>query len=328
MPDEKQFGDLKWGIIGAGSVAQRRVIPTMKSLKGHGVSALMVRDMERAQTLATQFDVNGAYDQVDGVIQDADVNAVYVSSPVNLHHEHVLAVAQAGKHVLCEKPMAMDVGQCEEMIAVCEKAGVHLQVCFVLRGWEIYQRIQSLIASDQFGKIVEIRAHLVKWGPDQSGWRVDPEQSGGGVLMDMGAHYLDLFRFLVGDFAQVSYMGSSDAFEWEVEDTAFVTAKFKNGAHGMMGLSFAVPHNGNVLEIYGTEGSLFLGRDLRIVMTDGEEVEAVVFPDYFSGLLTNFADCVQGKAEPIASGMDGLRNIEVIAAAYQSGREGRFMGCG
>ena len=326
MSDEKQNCGLKWGIIGAGSVAQRRVIPTMQSLDGHGVSGLMVRDMKRAQSIAAQFDVENYYDQVNGVVQDPDVNAVYVSSPVHLHHEHVLAVAKAGKHVLCEKPMAMDVGQCEEMIDVCEKAGVHLQVCFVLRGWEIYQRIRSLIASDRFGQIVEIRAHLVKWGPDQSGWRVDPDQSGGGVLMDMGAHYLDLFRFLVGDFAQVSYMGGSDAFGWAVEDTAFVTAKFKNGAHGVMGLSFAVPHNGNVLEIYGTQGSLFLGRDLRIVTTDGEEAEAVVFPDYYSGLLKNFADCVQGKAEPIASGMDGLRNIEVIAAAYQSGWEGRFVG--
>lgn len=318
--------DLRWGILGAGSVAQRRVIPTMQSLQGHRVSALMVRDMKRAQLLTTQFNVPGAYDQVEHLIDDDNVNAVYVSSPVHLHHGHVLAVAKAGKHVLCEKPMGMTVLECEQMIGACEKAGVHLQVCFVLRGWEIYHRIKNMIEEDRFGKIVEIRAHLAKWTPfDEGGWRLDPAQSGGGVLMDMGAHYLDLFRFLVGDFSQVSYMGSADVFGWAVEDTAFVTTRFKNGAHGVMGVSFAIPHNGNVLEMYGTKGSLFLGSALRIVTESGETTASVTFPDYFSGLLANFGDCINGKAEPITSGLDGLRNIEVIEAAYQSGREGRMI---
>jgi len=316
---------LKWGVLGAGSVAKRRVIPTMQALEGHEISALMVRDMERAQSIAGQLGVPNAHCQAEQLIHDDDVNAVYVSSPVNLHQEHVLAVAEAGKHVLCEKPMGMTVSECEEMIAVCDRAGVHLQVCFVMRGWDIYGRIRRMISNERFGQIVEIRAHLAKWSPDQSGWRLDPSQSGGGVLMDMGAHYFDLFRFLVGDFSRVGFMGSSDAFNWGVEDTAFVTTKFENGAHGVMGLSFAIPNNGNVLEIYGTKGSLFLGNELRIATENGEETESVVFPDYYSGLLTNFGDCVNGKAEPIASGMDGLKNIEVIESAYQSGRDGRFV---
>lgn len=319
------MADLTWGILGAGSVAQRRVIPTMQDLEGQSVAALMVRDMDRAQGLATQFGIGEAYDNVAALIQDEQVNAVYVSSPVNLHCEQVVAVAKAGKHVLCEKPMGMTVAECASMIEACEQAGVHLQVCFVLRGWEIYQRIKHMIEDGVFGQVVEIRAQLVKRAADQSGWRLDPAQSGGGVLMDMGAHYLDLFRFLVGDFAQVAYMGSSEAFGWKVEDTAFVTTQFKNGAHGIMGLSFAIPYNGNVLEIYGTKGSLFLGRELSLVTEKGEETEAITFPDYYSGLLTNFRDCVSGKSEPIASGLDGLRNIEVIEAAYLSGKEGRHI---
>ncbi len=315
---------LNWGVLGAGSVAQRRVIPTMQSLGGHEVSALMVRDMKRAQAIAAQFNVPNAYDQVDTLIDDRNVNAIYVSSPVHLHRDHVLAVAKAGKHVLCEKPMGLTVSECEQMVMACDKAGVHLQVCFVLRGWEIYHRIKKMITNDTFGKIVEIRAHLAKWTPfDDGGWRLDPSQSGGGVLMDMGAHYLDLFRFLVGDFTHVSYMGSSDVFGWDIEDTAFVTTRFQNGTHGVLGLSFAIPHNGNVLEIYGTKGSLFLGSSIRVVTEKGETTESMTFPDYFSGLLANFRDCINGKGKPIASGWDGLRNIEVIEAAYQSGRDGR-----
>lgn len=180
----------------------------------------------------------------------------------------------------------------------------------------------------RLGTIVEIRAHLAKWTPfETGGWRIDPAQSGGGVLMDMGAHYLDLFRFLLGEVTTVSYMGSKQVFEWPVEESAFVTVGFESGAHGVLGLSFAVPFNGNVLEVYGTKGSLFLGKDLQVHTENGVETSAVSFPDYYLGLLTNFHDCVDGTADPIASGFDGLKNIQIIEAAYQSGREQRLVSC-
>ena len=145
------------------------------------------------------------------------------------------------------------------------------------------------------------------------------------MLIDVGAHYLDLFRFLNGDFARIGYMGSSAVSQWPVEESAFVTIAFQNGAHGVMGLSFVVPHNGQMLEIYGTKGSLFLSKELQVITEKGEEIFPVVFPDYYSGLLANFCECVNGKAKPIAPGVDGLRNIQAIEAAYLSGKEERFV---
>ncbi|MDP6039929.1 MAG: Gfo/Idh/MocA family oxidoreductase [Candidatus Latescibacteria bacterium] len=318
---------IRWGVLGAGSVAQRRVMPAMNALEDHAILALMVRDMDRAKVIAAEHDVANSYDSVEALIEDNSVDAIYVSSPVNLHLAHVKAVAGVGKHVLCEKPMGMTPNECREMMAACDSAGVHLQLCFVLRGWPIYHRVKALIDEGKFGQIVEIRAHLAKWTPREPGeWRLDPAQGGGGVLIDVGAHYLDLFRFLIGDFTQIVSLSSSQVFDWPVEESSFVTVGFENGAHGVMGLSCTIRHNGNVLEIYGTEGSLFLGSDLRIVTSEGEDVLPVEFPDYYSGLLTNFNDCISGKGEPLASGVDGLRNIEVIQAAYQSGREGRVIG--
>lgn len=317
---------IKWGILGAGSVAQRRVMPAMNALTDHVISALMVRDLDRARVIAAKYGVANSYDSVEALVEDASVDAVYVSSPANLHLEHVKAVAEAGKHVLCEKPMGLTPGECREIMAVCDSAGVHLQVCFVLRGWPIYHRIKALIEEGKFGQIVEIRAHLAKWTSREQGeWRLDPAQGGGGVLIDVGSHYLDLFRFLVGDFTQIVSLGSSQVFNWPVEESAFVTVGFENAVHGVMGLSCTIRHNGNVLEIYGTEGSLFLGTDLTIVTSEGEDVQSVVFPDYYSGLLTNFYDCISGSGEPLAPGVEGLRNIEVIEAAYQSSREGRVV---
>lgn len=172
---------IRWGILGAGSVAQRRVMPAMKAQENCAIQALMVRDLKRAELLAAQFAVPRAYQSVEALINDPNVDAVYVSSPVHLHKDHVLAVARAGKHVLCEKPMALSAEECQLMIDACERAGVHLQVCFVLRGFPIYHQVKGILEAGTLGHVVELRAHLAKWTPfAHDAWRIDPAQSGGG----------------------------------------------------------------------------------------------------------------------------------------------------
>lgn len=313
---------MNWGIIGAGSVAQRRVMPAINALEGQRISALMVRDQARANELAETHRADRGYTTVEAVVSNPDVEAVYVSSPVNLHRDHVLAAANAGKHVLCEKPMAMTSDACREMITVCETAGVTLGVCFVLRGWAIYQRIRKLIRDGQLGTLIELRAHLAKWTPRETDdWRLDPAQSGGGTLVDVATHYLDLFRYLAGEITEIAYMGSSRVFQWPVEETAHALVAFDSGAHGTVTASCTIPHGGNVLEVYGSEGTILLGKTLTI-RTGSEEVEeAVVYPDYYSGLLADFVRCAETGRAPIASGEDGLRGLEVVEAAYRSGRE-------
>lgn len=237
---------VRWGVLGAGSVAQRRVIPAMVASPDCRLQALMVRDPDRARQLALQFGPARGCARVQELLEDPEVEAVYVSSPVDLHCEHVLAAAQHGKHVLCEKSMALSADQCGRMVAACQQAGVHLEVCFVLRGWA-------------------------------------------------------------------------------VEETAVTLVEFRSGAHGTLTVSCAVPHAGNVLEVYGTEASLLLGQSLRIVGAGGEETEPVGSPDYYAGLLTHFCRCVTHGGEPLASGLDGLRNTEAVLAAYRSAQEQRIV---
>lgn len=317
---------VRWGVLGAGSVARRRVMPALNALPECRIQALMVRDLERAEKLAQEFGVARFYDRVDALLTDPEVDAVYVSSPVYLHAEHVLAAAAQGKHVLCEKPMALSADECRRMIDACQRAGVHLEVCFVLRGWPIYHQIKQIIDDRRLGRLIELRAHLAKWTPREMGeWRLDPQKGGGGAFMDVGSHYLDLFRFLAGDFARVAYMDSSVVFGWPVEESGFALVEFQSRAHGSLSVSCTVPHSGNVLEIFGTRGSLFLGKELRIVTEEGEETSPVEFPDYYSGLLGHFCRCVEEGGEPLASGLDGLRNIEAILTAYRAAREGRIL---
>ena len=317
---------VRWGVLGAGSVARRRVMPAIDVNERSSLRALMVRDRDRARALADEFGAVEAYDRADDLLGDAEVEAVYVSSPVNLHCEHVLAAAAAGKHVLCEKPMALCADECQRMIDACDGAGVHLEVCFVLRGWPVYHQVKRLIDDGRLGKLVELRAHLAKWTPRTPGeWRLDPAQSGGGAFMDVGSHYLDLFRYLAGDFARIGYMDSSAVHGWQVEESGFALAEFTSGAHGLLSVSCAVPCAGHVLEIFGTQGTLLLGKEMRLVTADGEETWPVEFPDYYSGLLEHFCRCVEQGGAPLASGLDGLRNIETINTAYEAGRQGRVL---
>ena len=317
---------VRWGVLGAGSVARRRVMPVIGGHPRGSLQALMVRDLARAGQLAAEFGAARHYDQVDDLLADPDLDAVYVSSPVYLHCEHVLAAAATGRHVLCEKPMAMSPDECRRMMAACQEAGVHLGICFVLRGWPIYHRVKKLLEEGRLGRLVELRAHLAKWTPRQEGeWRLDPAQGGGGTLVDVGSHYLDLFRYLAGDLERIAFMGSSAVFGWPVEESAFAMVQMACGAHGTLSASCTVPHSGNILELYGTEGTLLLGKELRIVTDAGEEAAPTTFPDYYSGLLDDFCRCVEEGGQLLASGEDGLRNVEAIEAAYCSAREGRIV---
>jgi predicted dehydrogenase len=317
---------IRWGILGAGSVARRRVIPAMLADPGSTVQCLLVRDPERAAQLAGELGVATHTHQVEALVNDPLVDAVYVSSPVDLHQEHVLAAAEAGKHVLCEKPMARSAAECTQMIAACQHAGVHLELCFVLRGWPIYQQVRDLVLTGRLGRLVELRAHLAKWTPRRPDeWRLDPARSGGGALNDVGSHYLDLFRFLAGDFARIAYRGSHAVFGWPVEESGFALLEFAAGAHGLLSVSCTVPHAGHVLEIFGTEGTLLLGRGLSLHSAAGEQTWPVVYPDYYAGLLARFRAAVEEGAEPLTTGLDGLRNVEAIQTAYRSEREGRIL---
>lgn len=320
---------VRWGVLGAGSVAQRRVMPTMKARADCELKALMVRDMGRAERLAQTFGAERCYDRAAALLDDPEVDAIYVSSPPYLHCEHVVAAAERGKHVLCEKPMATSEADCRQMIAACETAGVHLEVCFVLRGWPVYHRVKGVLDSGRLGRIVELRAHLAKWTPRNEGdWRLDPAKGGGGALMDVGSHYLDLFRFLAGEFRRIAYMGSSAVFNYPVEESGFILVEFEARCHGVLGATYAVPNNGNLLEVYGTEGTLVLGKEMRISTAEGETAEPAEFPDYYSGLLSNFCRCAEQGGRPMASGLDGLKNLQTVLAAYRAGREGRILEVG
>ncbi len=321
---------LKWGVLGAGSVAQRRAMPAINKAKNAELHALLSRNTDRAKQLADAYGATNAYTTVDALLADDGLDAIYVSTPVHLHYEQVIAAAERGLHVLCDKPMALTPQECREMIAVCDANGVHLQVCFLFRFHTCFQQIRAWVNAGQLGQIVHGRMPFLKQYqlmPDE--WRAKPEEGGGGCFMDLGPHSVDLLRYLIGEVDTVSAFYNSAVNNAAVEETGGIVLHFDNGAQAFTDLSFSVPHCDIVLELYGTEGTVWVYNDdgwkIRTHFDGETQLISSPYEDLYQYQFEHFAECVQQGVSPITTGVDGLRASEILAAAYRSGQTGQVV---
>jgi predicted dehydrogenase len=323
---------LKWGVLGAGSVAQRRAMPAIKKADGAELHALLSRDATRAEQLAREHGATNAYTTVDALLADDALDAIYVSTPVHLHCEQVIAAAERGLHVLCDKPMALTPQECTEMIAACDANGVHLQVCFLFRFHSCFQQIRTWVNAGRFGQIVHGRMPFLKQyqlTPDE--WRAKPEEGGGGCFMDLGPHSVDLLRYLIGEVNAVSASYNSAVRNAAVEETGSILMHFDNGAQAFTDLSFSVSHCDIVLELYGTEGTVWVYNDngwqIRTHFDGEDQLISSQFEDLYQYQFEHFAECVGNNVQPLTTGIDGLRANEILAAAYRSGQTRQVVSC-
>lgn len=323
---------LKWGVLGAGSVAQRRAMPAINRANDTELYALLSRDEERAKRLAAEHGAPVYYTTVEELLADAALDGIYVSTPVYLHCEQVIAAAERGFHVLCDKPMAMNAEECQRMIDACQANGVHLQICFLFRFHSCFQKIKSWIAAGDLGQIVHGRVPFLKPFPIPTGaWRGNPDQGGGGSLMDLGSHGVDLLRYTVGEVNQVSAFCNSVIHGYDVEETGLIMMRFENGAQGFVDTSFAAAGCDLVLEVYGTDGWVWVYNDdgwkIKRSTNDGSQIINSPFEDLYQYQFEHFARCVTEGGEPIVAGLDGLRTNQILAAAYESNRTGKAVSC-
>ena len=323
---------LKWGVLGAGSVAQRRAMPAINKAEGAELHALLSRETERAKRLAAEHGAKRYYTNVDDLLSDTDLDAVYVSTPVYLHCEHTIAAAERGLHVLCDKPMAMNPQECQQMIDACVANGVHLQICYLYRFHSCFQAIKNWIAEGRLGKIVHARMPFLKSVPIPAGaWRGQPEKSGGGCIMDLGAHTVDLLWHIIGDICEVSAFCNSVINNYDVEETAVIMMRFENGTQAVTDMSFLIPVNDLVFEVYGTDGWVLVYNDdgwkIKTCFHGAHELIPSQYEDLYQFQFEHFARCVAQGEHPIASGADGLRTNQILATAYESNRTGRAVQC-
>jgi len=324
---------LRWGIIGAGGIADRRSIPGL--LEAGNCALSVVMDVRRAQELGRKYGVP-ATERQEEVLAREDVDAVYVATPVHLHAGQVAAAARAGKHVLCEKPLARTAAEAKPAVAACREAGVLLREAFMMRYHGAHREIARLIGEGAIGRPALARASFSFWYPPLAGaWRQVPELGGGGSLMDMGPHAFDLLEMFLGPIRGLATRCATLVHDYPVEDAATTLLEFASGAQGMVDTFFCLPGAPTRLEIHGsggsivTEGTVGQGAAGRATIYRQAQADAggvdIPYPQV-NPYTRQFEDFAEAVARGEQTDPDRtLHLMHLMDAAYASARQGRFI---
>lgn len=306
-------------------------------------------DAERGEQAATEYGTPYVHD-LHALLADPDVQAVGICSENSRHADMTVLAAEHGKDVLCEKPMATTLEDCDRMIAACEKAGVRYMQTFPKRFDPAYIKIKELIDSGSIGRIGSVRmrhghyfALVSQWMNDpNSDWIRDPVLGGGGALMDEGVHGADCLRWLFGEPASVIAEVDTLLTDLPVDDNSAAIWRFENGVLAVQQSNWTDWAADNTLEIYGESGMIVQRHsDCSSTRIIGEGSSAVSlfsqasptgwihfdcpvhFPHYHETVMEKFIDCLIQDAQPPVSGLDGRKALEMILGAYRSAKENR-----
>ncbi|MDP4183618.1 MAG: Gfo/Idh/MocA family oxidoreductase [Bacteroidota bacterium] len=256
--------NIKWGIIGCGDVTEVKSGPAFKQIKNSELIAVMRRNGELAQDYAQRHHVPKWYDQADDLINDPEVNTIYIATPPDTHALYAIKAMKAGKAVYVEKPMARNYEECREMIRVSEETGIPLITAYYRRSLPMFLKVKELIDADEIGKplLVNIRFYRSPAPEDLQKenlpWRVIPEISGGGYFVDLASHTLDFLDYLFGSITEVQGFALNRAGLYPAEDTVTATFRFESDVIGNGAWCFCASNNVDVdyVEIVGEKGRL------------------------------------------------------------------------
>ena len=335
-PDRK----LGYAIVGLGYYGLQTIMPQFVNCEHSRVTALVSGDRAKALATAAKYGVPErsiyTYADFDRIRDNPDVDIVYVCLPNSMHAEYTIRAAKAGKHVMCEKPMAVSVAECEAMIRACKTAGKKLMIGYRCHFEPFNLEAMRLAKSGAAGKIRYVRSEHGFVQGDPNKWRLKRALSGGGSLMDMGIYSLQAARYMTGEEPiAVTARESTDRRDprfREVEDMIEWTLEFPSGA--IAGCQSMYSANQNRILLMGDKGRIELEPATRYdgnkmwTGRDGRETAITSPPPgpgktQFAGQLDHLAECILDGREPIVSGEEGLRDMRIVEAIYRSVREGR-----
>ncbi len=329
-PPARTFG---YAIVGIGSLAESDILPAFANTQRSRVMGLVSGDAAKAKETAAQYGVPErgiyTYDTFDRIADNPDIDAVYIVLPNNLHAEYTIRAHKAGKHVIVEKPMANTVADCEAMIAAAKAANRQLLVGYRLRYEPFTQAMVRMQREKEFGdtRAIVCEAGFSIGNPAQ--WRLQKAAAGGGSMMDIGIYAVNAARYLSGEEAvEVNATESTDRNDprfKEVEDTIHFHMKFPSGLIASCISSYGV--NLNRFRVHAQRGSFEMEpawsrTGLRLRVTRGNVVEQRYLPqrDHFALMMDHLAESAAAGKAPLTDGIDGLNDMKVIEAVYESVR--------
>ena len=326
---------IKWGVIACGGIADRRTLPGMMLSETAELVAVMDVNPDFAEKCRVKYGAKYAFTNYEELLALDEIEAVYIASPVFCHKDQALAAAKAGKHILLEKPMGLTVADSEEIIAACDTAGVKLGIGFMMRYHAYHQAIKQVIAEGRIGEIVSMRAQFTCWYPEMENcWRQDKTLSGGGALMDMGIHCIDLLQYLSGlEAVECVGFAQHQTFNYSADDSASVLMKMNNGALAYVDANFNIPDaaaKGSIVAI-GTLSQVEGGTVEILACPDAKGYDAqqdrslvepinleVEFGNMYTKELDAFANAIINGEEPPVNGKNTIAVQKIIESVYIS----------
>jgi predicted dehydrogenase len=317
---------VRWGLVGCGDIARRRVAPAMRASEECELVAVSRARRELAGTFAEEFGARRWYGDWKELVVDDEIDAVYVATPVHLHAEQTIAAAESGKHVLCEKPMALNAAECDRMIAACRANEVKLGVAYYRHFYPVVRRVKELLDSGELGVRVVVQANAFEWfdpkPSDARAWLLKKELSGGGPMFDFGCHRIEVLLDLFGSVKDVKSTLANTLFDREVEDVAIALFDFERGTCATLSIAHAAREPQDSFDLFCSRGSIHIPvlneGHMRVFSPDGERTESHPNPqNTHQPLIEDFARAVLEKREPVVTGEIGRDVSAVLDQIYR-----------
>jgi predicted dehydrogenase len=328
------LNEVNWGIIGCGNVTELKSGPAFNKVEHSRLVAVMRRNATLAQDYAKRHGVPKYYSDASQLINDPEVEAVYIATPPDTHAMYAIEAMRAGKPVYVEKPMARNYQECQEMIRVSKETGMPLFVAYYRRTLPAFLKVKELIDNGIIGKplMVNIRLHKSSGEkdqyPDQQSWHVNPEIAGGGYFYDLASHQLDYMDYIFGPITEVHGIAHNLAGYYVSEDTVSAAFAFGTGVIGTGSWCFVVPKGSeeDIIEITGTKGKLsfssFLHGAVRLTSPEGTISFSFQNPENIQHhLIRQVVQTLQGEGECVSTGYSASRTswvLEEIVKEYYS----------
>jgi predicted dehydrogenase len=311
---------LKWGVAGCGRFTETSLIPALSLLRRSTLISIYSHSSDRAKNVAQKFGAMNYFSDYDEFL-NSNINSVYIGSANAHHYEQVIKAAKAGKNILCEKPLALNSSQAEEMVKVCNENNVLFAVNYVHRFHPLVKKARELLNSNLLGKLVSINLNFNMDFPPGDNFRFKKDLSGGGALRDLGTHMIDLLRFFGGEILTINGTLDKLVYKSEVEDFAAAMIKFKSDAYGYFNVSYNNKKAFNRIEILGHKGALSIENLIGVkgvsakltILLEGEAKKA--FRKRVNKLLYALKSIQRSflyKETPAVTGVDGLINLRLM----------------
>jgi 1,5-anhydro-D-fructose reductase (1,5-anhydro-D-mannitol-forming) len=323
---------LRWALVGASTIAAEHMIDAFRTNGGEAV-AVMSTNADRAAQYAAKHNIAKSTTDLNALVEDKDIDAVYISTTNELHRDQVFAAAAAGKHVLCEKPLALSLADARAMVVECRKRGVVMGTNHHLRNAATHRAMRDSIKAGRIGKPLFARVfHAVYLPLHLQGWRVEKPNAGGGVILDITVHDADTLRFVLDDEPQsVTAMASHGGMaQASLEDGVMGVVRFSSGLLAQFHDAFTTKYATTGFEVHGDEGSLIARDcmtqaprgDVLLRSGAGEEALKLDHEKLYVRSVRLFQTAVESRGAPSATGEDGVKSLSVALSTLEAAHSG------